>query len=142
MFVHLVSTLNNWVVSLCQLLALFIIVTGIIKALIIYGRHLFTNLSSAIAFQGSRLELGYAFSLGLSFLVGGSILKTTITPTWNDLGQLAAIILLRTVLNYLLLMAIDKSADSKGQSLSPDKKSDEQSASPSRLASPPHEVRS
>ena len=143
MFVHLVSTLNNWVVSLCQLLALFIIVTGIIKALIIYGRHTFTNFSSAIAFQGSRLELGYAFSLGLSFLVGGSILKTTITPTWNDLGQLAAIILLRTVLNYLLLMAIDKSADSKGQSLSPDKqKSDDQSAFPSRLASPPHEVRS
>ncbi len=112
MFVHTVSTLNNWVVSLCQLLALFVIVTEIIKALIIYGRHLFTNLSSAIAFQGSRLELGYAFSLGLSFLVGGSILNTTITPNWNDLGQLAAIILLRTVLNYLLLKAIDKSADS------------------------------
>ncbi|WP_319422319.1 DUF1622 domain-containing protein [Pleurocapsa sp. FMAR1] len=143
MFVHLVSTLNNWVVSLCQLLALFVIITGIIKALIIYGRHIFSDSSSAIAFQGSRLELGYAFSLGLSFLVGGSILKTTITPTWNDLGQLAAIILLRTILNYLLLMAIDKSADSKGQSLSPDKqKSDDQSAPPSRLASPPHEVRS
>ena len=128
---------------MCQLLALFAIVTGIIKALIVYGRHIFTDFSSAIAFQGSRLELGYAFSLGLSFLVGGSILKTTITPTWNDLGQLAAIILLRTILNYLLLMAIDKSADSKRQSLSPDKqKSDDQSASPSRLASPPHGVRS
>lgn len=121
MFIHLVSTLNSWVVSLCQLLALFVIVTGIVKALIIYGRHVFTNSSSAIAFQGSRLELGYAFSLGLSFLVGGSILKTTITPSWNDIGQLASIILLRTVLNYLLLQAIDKSSrDSKGQFRSPD----------------------
>ena len=119
MFTQLVSTLNSWVVSLCQLLALFVIVTGIVKALIIYGRHIFTNSSSAIAFQGSRLELGYAFSLGLSFLVGGSILKTTITPSWNDLGQLAAIIVLRTVLNYLLLQAIDKSSsDSKEQSVS------------------------
>ena len=88
MFTHIVGTLNSWVVSLCQLLALFVIITGIAKALIIYGRHIFTNSSSAIcAFQGSRLELGYAFSLGLSFLVGGSILKTTITPSWNDLGQ-------------------------------------------------------
>ena len=119
MFTQLVSTLNSWIVSLCQLLALFVIVTGIVKALIIYGRHIFTNSSSAIAFQGSRLELGYAFSLGLSFLVGGSILKTTITPSWNDLGQLAAIIVLRTVLNYLLLQAIDKSSnDSKEQSVS------------------------
>ena len=120
MFTHTVSTLNSWVVSLCQLLALFVIVTGIIKALVIYGRHIFTNSSSAMAFQGSRLELGYAFSLGLSFLVGGSILKTTITPSWNDLGQLAAIIVLRTVLNYLLLQAIDKSShnfDSQRQSL-------------------------
>ena len=106
---HMVNTLNSWVVDLCQLLALFAIATGIVKALIIYSKHIFTNFSSAIAFQGSRLELGYGFSLGLSFLVGASILKTTITPSWNDLGQLGAIIILRTILNYLLLQAIEKS---------------------------------
>ena len=110
MLTTLVRTLNGWVVSVCQLLALFVIVIGIIKALIIYCQYIFSNQRSAIAFQASRLELGYAFSLGLSFLVGGSILKTTITPSWNDLGQLAAIIALRTVLNYLLLQAIAKSS--------------------------------
>ena len=137
MFTHIVGTLNSWVVSLCQLLALFVIITGIAKALIIYGRHIFTNSSSATAFQGSRLELGYAFSLGLSFLVGGSILKTTITPSWNDLGQLAAIIVLRTVLNYLLLQAIDKSSsNSNSQELPLDEQKIEQistSRSPSDL---------
>lgn len=118
MFVNLVKSLNGWVVSLCQLLALFVIVTGIIKALIIYCKYVFSNSQSAIAFQASRLELGYAFSLGLSFLVGGSILKTTIAPSWNDIGQLAAIIALRTALNYLLLQAIDKSSnDSNPQPL-------------------------
>ena len=118
MFVNLVKNLNGWVVSLCQLLALFVIVTGIIKALIIYCKYVFSNSHSAIAFQASRLELGYAFSLGLSFLVGGSILKTTIAPSWNDIGQLTAIIALRTVLNYLLLQAIDKSSnDSQEKSL-------------------------
>ena len=118
MLITLVRTLNGWVVSLCQLLALFVIVTGIIKALIIYCQYIFSNSHSAIAFQASRLELGYAFSLGLSFLVGGSILKTTIAPSWNDIGQLAAIIALRTALNYLLLQAIDRSSsDSNQQSL-------------------------
>ena len=136
-FTQLVGTLNSWVVSLCQLLALFVIITGIVKALIIYGRHIFTNSSSAIAFQGSRLELGYAFSLGLSFLVGGSILKTTITPSWNDIGQLASIILLRTVLNYLLLQAIDKSShDSKGQFRSPDEQENSVNQSTSVSRSP------
>lgn len=135
MFTHIVGTLNSWVVSLCQLLALFVIVTGIVKALIIYGRHIFTNSSSAVAFQGSRLELGYAFSLGLSFLVGGSILKTTITPSWNDLGQLAAIIVLRTVLNYLLLQAIDKSShnfNSQGSFPLDEKESEQKSTSRSQ----------
>jgi uncharacterized membrane protein len=118
MLITLVKTLNGWVVSLCQLLALFVIVTGIIKALIIYCKYVFTDSQSAIAFQASRLELGYSFSLGLSFLVGGSILRTTVAPTWNDLGKLAVIIAIRTVLNYLLLQAIDKSSnDSEQQSL-------------------------
>jgi uncharacterized membrane protein len=115
MLITLVRTLNNWVVAICQLLALFVIVTGIIKALIIYCKHVFSNSRSAIAFQASRLELGYSFSLGLSFLVGGSILKTTIAPTWNDIGQLAAIIALRTVLNYLLLQAINKGSTDENQ---------------------------
>ena len=93
--------------------------------------------SDLIAFQGSRLELGYAFSLGLSFLVGGSILKTTITPSWNDIGQLASIILLRTVLNYLLLQAIDKSShDSKGQFRSPDEQENSVNQSTSVSRSP------
>ncbi|MDJ0588440.1 MAG: DUF1622 domain-containing protein [Pleurocapsa sp. MO_226.B13] len=131
MLITLLRTLNSWVVSLCQLLALFVIVTGIIKALIIYCKHIFSNSRSAIAFQASRLELGYSFSLGLSFLVGGSILKTTITPTWNDIGQLAAIIALRTVLNYLLLQAINTSSQD-----APEEKSllsAEQSKIPSKL---------
>lgn len=115
MLITLVRTLNNWVVAICQLLALFVIVTGIIKALIIYCKHVFSNSRSALAFQASRLELGYSFSLGLSFLVGGSILKTTIAPTWNDIGQLAAIIALRTVLNYLLLQAINKGSTDENQ---------------------------
>ena len=109
MFEHLVSNINSWVINLCQLLALVVIVTGIVKAVIIYCRNIFTAYGSEIAFQGSRLELGYGFSLGLSFLVGASILTTTIAPSWDDLAHLAAIIALRTVLNYFLLQAIDKS---------------------------------
>ena len=59
-------------------------------------------------FQESRLQMGYSFSLGLNFLVGGSILRTTITPRWEDIGRLAVIIVIRTVLNYLLLQNIHK----------------------------------
>ncbi|WP_446358414.1 DUF1622 domain-containing protein [Coleofasciculus sp. G2-EDA-02] len=77
---------------------------------LIYFCNLF-NFQSATAFQESRLQMGYSFSLGLGFLIGASILKTTIAPKWNDIGQLAAIIAIRTVLNYLLLQAITNSSE-------------------------------
>ena len=107
--INLIPLLYGWVVVLCQLLALFAIVIGITKGFIIYCQNVVLNDRPAIAFQSSRLAMGYSFSLGLSFLIGASILKTSIAPTWNDIGQLGAIIVLRTTLNYLLLRAIDRS---------------------------------
>jgi uncharacterized membrane protein len=53
--------------------------------------------------------MGYSFSLGLSFLIGATILKTMISSRWDDIARLAAIIAVRTLLNYLLLQAIDSS---------------------------------
>ena len=40
--------------------------------------------------------------LSLEFLVAADILKSAISPTWNDIGQLAAIAAIRTLLNYSL----------------------------------------
>jgi uncharacterized membrane protein len=94
---------NAVVVAVCQFLAMVVISIGIIKALKIYLADVMTPGRSAAAVRQSRLELGHSFSLALGFLIGASILKTTIAPTWTDIGQLATIIAIRTVLNYFLL---------------------------------------
>jgi uncharacterized membrane protein len=49
-----------------------------------------------------RLRLGQSLVMGLEFQVAADILKTALAPTWNDMGLLAALIGVRTVLNYLL----------------------------------------
>ncbi|MDY6899376.1 MAG: DUF1622 domain-containing protein [Cyanobacteriota bacterium] len=103
-----VRNLIDIAISTCQLLALFVISIGLIKGLIIFLRNALSFTNSAKMFQESRLQMGYSFSLGLNFLVGGSILRTTITPSWEDIGRLAVIIVIRTVLNYLLLQNIHK----------------------------------
>ncbi|NJK41973.1 MAG: DUF1622 domain-containing protein, partial [Acaryochloridaceae cyanobacterium SU_2_1] len=64
---------------------------------------------SPTAFQSSRLEMGYSFSLGLSFLVGATILKTMLSSQWLDIARLAIIIGVRTILNLLLERAISRS---------------------------------
>ncbi|MEO1432268.1 MAG: DUF1622 domain-containing protein [Cyanobacteria bacterium J06632_19] len=104
----LVRNLIGIAISTCQLLALFVISIGLIKGLIIFLQNALSFSNSAKMFQESRLQMGYSFSLGLNFLVGGSILRTTITPNWEDIGRLAVIIVIRTVLNYLLLQNIHK----------------------------------
>jgi len=40
--------------------------------------------------------------LALEFALGADIVRTAIAPSWNDIGQLAAIAVIRTGLNYFL----------------------------------------
>ena len=49
-----------------------------------------------------RIALGRALALALELELGADILGTAVAPTWNDIGQLAAIAVLRTALNYSL----------------------------------------
>jgi uncharacterized membrane protein len=71
-----------------------------------------------------RLSLGRTLALALEFLLGADILKTAVAPTWNDIGQLAAIAVLRTGLNYFLereLREADKKRETEQrQQLPPD----------------------
>lgn len=57
-----------------------------------------------------RLELGRWLALALEFELAADILRTAVAPTWNEIGQLAAIIVLRTALNFFLRKEIEKAA--------------------------------
>ena len=100
------KVLNGVIVFICQFLAMVVLSIGILKALKIYLTDVLSPGRSADSVKASRLELGHSFSLALGFLIGASILKTTLAPTWTDIGQLAAIIAIRTILNYFLLRDI------------------------------------
>ena len=49
-----------------------------------------------------RLRLGRWLSLALEFELAADILRTAIAPSWDEIGKLAAIVVLRTLLNYFL----------------------------------------
>lgn len=53
-------------------------------------------------FARARITLGWYLALGLEFQLAGDVLKTAISPTWDDIGRLAAIAAIRTALNYFL----------------------------------------
>ena len=76
------------------------------KALLVYARGPTPGLSS----ESVRLELGRWLALSLEFELAADIVRTAVAPTWNEIGQLAAIVVLRTALNYFLQQEIDKAA--------------------------------
>ncbi len=93
--------------------AIVVISIGIIRAFLIYIKGIFMKNKSRTAIQESRLEIGHSFSLCLSFLIGASILKTTIAPTWTEIGQLASIVMIRTIMNYFLVRDVNKMEEVK-----------------------------
>ncbi len=60
--------------------------------------------------ENVRLRLGRWLAVALEFELAADILRTAIAPTWKEIGQLAAIAVLRTALNYVLQQEIDKAA--------------------------------
>jgi uncharacterized membrane protein len=74
-------------------------------------RVFFSSPTSATGTEQVRLNLGRWLALALEFELAADILRTAVAPTWNEIGQLAAIIVLRTALNYFLQREIDHASD-------------------------------
>lgn len=53
-----------------------------------------------------RQKLGAYLILGLEVFIAADIIRTITRPDWNEIGMLAAIIGLRTVLSYFLGMEL------------------------------------
>ena len=69
-----------------------------------------TSPSQLTGQEDIRLEMGRWLALALEFELAADILRTAVAPTWNEIGQVAAIIVLRTALNFFLRMEIEKAA--------------------------------
>ena len=87
-----------------------VIALGVGRALVVYVLN-FLKRDCDEKMRTLRIQLGQSMVMGLEFLVAADILKTSVSPTWSDILFLAALIGLRTLLNFLLeyeLKLLDK----------------------------------
>ena len=96
-----VKMITLYLARLVEIGAALIIGIASVKALFRYVVVIFQT-DKQFPKNEIRLSLGRSLALALEFLLGADILKTAVAPTWNDIGQLAAIAVLRTGLNYFL----------------------------------------
>jgi uncharacterized membrane protein len=92
---------HRWLLPPVNSLAVVVIVIGAVQAIaspVAGWLRTKTPATPLVVFRGFAGWL----VLALEFLLAADILKTAISPTWNDIGQLAAIAAIRTFLNYSL----------------------------------------
>jgi uncharacterized membrane protein len=61
------------------------------------------------------VRFGVWLLLGLEFELGADIIRTAISPTWTQIGQLGAIAVIRTFLNHFLEEDLEKYQKKAGQ---------------------------
>jgi len=55
-----------------------------------------------------RIKLGSYLVLALEFFIASDIVRTIIIPTWQSLGMLGAIVIIRTILTHFLTKDLKK----------------------------------
>jgi uncharacterized membrane protein len=95
--------LVGYLASASEIAAALVIGVAVVRAMLAYVRQLFVRSPAPVsATESIRLRLGRVLALGLEFTLASDILRTAVAPTRQEILNLGAIVLLRTLLNYFL----------------------------------------
>jgi uncharacterized membrane protein len=102
------SVINN-VSFVLNIIGALITIWGIIISLFEFLKKEIANRAQVVQLNETiRLKLGSYLVLALEFFIAGDIVKTVITPSWESLGILGAIVVIRTILSYFLTKDLKK----------------------------------
>jgi uncharacterized membrane protein len=95
-----VSAYVEWLRLAVESLGALVIAAGSVIVVIGLVRHIVKG--GGDSFVPIRLAFARYLTLALELQLGADILSTSIAPTWDRIGKLAAIAVIRTALNYFL----------------------------------------
>lgn len=97
---HLVA---HWLALGLNTVAILVIAYGAVLAVAGIVASILRK-SAADGFESRQIWLDFAHWLvaGLTFQLAADIVETVVAPTWDDIGRLASIAVIRTFLTYFL----------------------------------------
>lgn len=99
----------NTIGFVLNIIGALITIWGIIIALLTFFKKEISRKEDCVKCNETiRIRLGSYLVLALEFFIAGDIIKTIITPTWEALGILGAIVVIRTILSYFLTKDLKK----------------------------------
>ena len=90
-----------------NLFAVLVIIVGFTLAAGRYGLH-YRKGTLEQNFSQFKVDLGSALTLGLEILILADVIETiTVTPTYQSLGILAFLVVIRTLVSWTLILEIE-----------------------------------
>ena len=89
-----------WLKLGIEVLGALVVAAGVVVGLVLVVRTLARR--QPVQFSALRLVLARYLALALEIQLGADILGTAIAPSWEQIGQLGAIAVIRTLLNVFL----------------------------------------
>ncbi len=100
---NLLRNLVGYLAAVAEVSAAVVIGFAILQGILSFFKLLLHQPNRHIdASENIRWRLGRLLALGLEFTVASDILRTAVAPTRQDILNLGAIVILRTLLNYFL----------------------------------------
>jgi len=98
---ELMKQLAEQVALAIEMIGIVIVAIGTAEALAATVRLMLTGRSDA-ARREALLKYSRWLAAGLTFDLAGDIVQSAVAPTWDAIGRLAAIAVIRTFLTYFL----------------------------------------
>jgi len=98
---EIAKTITVYVSHTLEIISGIIIAAALVQLIINYFSSFYRGKINLTA-EAARVKFGSSVAVALELLLGADVLATAVAPSWNDIGKLAAIAIIRTILNYFL----------------------------------------
>ena len=126
---HVITTAVQWLKLGIEATGAAIVALGVAVAIVQLLRNLVSR--NPTDFTAIRLTLARYLALAVEFTLGADIIGTAISPSWDQIGKLGAIAVIRTGLNIFL------SVEMKGERVRPLEGAKSDDPAGPRMSTPP-----
>ena len=96
------TVIAGFAVTSIHAIALLVVVFGTVQAAVRSVRAMFNPSATGPQFQTGYIQYARWLVAGLTFQLAADIIETAFSPSWDEIGRLAAISVIRTFVNFFL----------------------------------------
>lgn len=107
------TEISEYLILAMSVVAVLVLLIGVLKATVKFFKNEVSVSDTAVVLRDIKNELGAYVLLSLEILIAADIVESIIKPTFTDIGKLAALVVIRTVISYFLGKEIDQESSDK-----------------------------